>query len=75
MDFSQKLNTEQAAVYIGVSVDWLLDNLESKQIPYYKPARRYYFIKEQLDEWMETQAKGGSAPRTYGSSALKVELV
>ena len=75
MDFSKKLTTEQAADYIGVSSDWLLDNLESRLIPYYKPARRYYFIKEQLDEWMEHEAKGCHSAQTYGSNALKVQLI
>lgn len=75
MDFSQKLNAEQAAAYIGVSTDYLLAKLETKGIPYYKPARRYYFIKEQLDEWMESQAKGVTHTKTYGANALKVALV
>jgi excisionase family DNA binding protein len=75
MDFSKKLTTEQAADYIGVSADWLLENLESRRIPYYKPARRYYFIKEQLDEWMEREAKGCQTAQTYGSNALKVQLI
>ena len=54
MDFANRMTTQQAAHYLGVSPDWLLENLELKNIPYYKPANRYYFVKEQLDQWLET---------------------
>ncbi len=54
MDFANRMTTQQAAQYLGVSPDWLLENLELKNIPYYKPANRYYFVKEQLDQWLET---------------------
>ncbi len=54
MDFANRMTTQQAAQYLGVSRDWLLENLELKGIPYYKPANRYYFVKEQLDQWLET---------------------
>jgi excisionase family DNA binding protein len=54
LDFANRMTTQQAAQYLGVSPDWLLENLELKNIPYYKPANRYYFVKEQLDQWLET---------------------
>ena len=54
MDFANRMTTQQAAQYLGVSPDWLLENLELKNIPYSKPANRYYFVKEQLDQWLET---------------------
>lgn len=54
MDFTNRMTTQQAADYLGVSTDWLLAKLDTKNIPYYKPAHRYYFVKEELDQWLET---------------------
>ena len=54
MDFTNRMNTQQAAKYLGVSPDWLLEKLDAKSIPFYKPAHRYYFVKEELDQWLET---------------------
>ena len=54
LDFANRMTTKQAAEYLGVSTDWLLEKLELKNIPYYKPARRYYFVKEELDQWLQT---------------------
>lgn len=54
MDFTNRMTTQQAAEYLGVSPDWLLEKLEPRNIPYYKPAHRYYFVKEELDQWLGT---------------------
>ncbi len=54
MDFTNRMTTQQAAEYLGVSPDWLLEKLETRNIPYYKPANRYYFVKEELDQWLGT---------------------
>ena len=73
MDFTTRMNTKQAAEYLGVSKDWLLEKLESKNIPYYKPAHRYYFVKEELDQWLQTTRCKNDY--TYGSTKMKKQVV
>jgi excisionase family DNA binding protein len=70
LDFANRMNTQQAAKYLGVSPDWLLANLELKNIPYYKPANRYYFVKEELDQWLET-TRCKNNYRNRGNKSLK----
>jgi len=69
------MDTVQAAHYLGVSVDWLRRHLHIEQIPYYKPANRYYFIKEQLDVWLETSCRGDACPTGVGKHKKRVYLV
>ena len=54
MDFAKRITTQDAAKYLGVSTSWLLEKLDSKKIPYYRPANRYFFVKEELDQWLLT---------------------
>ena len=73
MDFTNRMTTKQAAEYLGVSTDWLLEKLESKNIPYYKPAHRYFFVKEELDQWLQTTRCKNEY--TYGSTKMKKKVV
>jgi excisionase family DNA binding protein len=73
LDFTTRMNTKQAAEYLGVSTDWLLEKLESKNIPYYKPAHRYYFVKEELDQWLQTTRCKNDY--TYSNTKMKKQVV
>ena len=75
LDFANRMTTQQAAQYLGVSPDWLLENLELKNIPYYKPANRYYFVKEQLDQWLETTRCKNDYRNNGNKQKKKVVLV
>ena len=55
MDFSQRLTMKQAAGYLGRSAHWLSVNRERLGIPGYLIGGYYYFLKEDLDEWIESQ--------------------
>lgn len=50
-----RLNTEEAAKYIGLTGSGLRRLTSNKLIPFYKPSgKRIYFIKDELDEWMKS---------------------
>lgn len=46
------LDIEEAAVYTRLSVGHLYRLTSGKQIPHFKKARKLYFKKSELDEWM-----------------------
>ena len=55
MDFSQRMSMKEAAAYLGRSPHWLSVNRERYAIPGYLIGGYYYFLKEQLDEWILSQ--------------------
>lgn len=65
MNFEEKWSTRQAANYLGHSSDWLLSNMRRLEIPFFRPAsRNYYFLKEDLDEWLISKRRfGGEAAK------------
>ena len=52
------LNSEQAAVYLGVSVETLRNLVCNGQIPYYKFGRRNRYILSELDHLLRSNPKG-----------------
>ena len=47
------LDTQEAAVYLGISVSYLHKLTMQRAIPFYSPVgRRLYFKREELDEWI-----------------------
>lgn len=55
MDFSQRMTMKQAASYLGRSAHWLSVNRERLSIPGYLIGGYYYFMKEDLDDWISKQ--------------------
>lgn len=45
------LNLNQACEYLQVSDTWLKENLESKNIPYFRTGSHYKFNLSELREW------------------------
>jgi excisionase family DNA binding protein len=75
VNFAEKWTTKQAAEYLGVSTDWLLSNMRSSSIRFYRPAKKsYFFLKEDLDFWLQTKAAADGAASIPDSKALKVKL-
>jgi excisionase family DNA binding protein len=54
LDFSQRLDSQEAATYLGRSKYWLQTNYKSKEIPALMIGRKLYFLKEELNAWLET---------------------
>lgn len=52
------LNSEQAAVYLGVSVETLRNLVCNGQIPYYKFGRRNRYILSELDQLLRSKPMG-----------------
>lgn len=46
------LNAHQAATYLDLSIAYLYRLTSSRAIPYYKPGKKIYFKKGELDQWM-----------------------
>lgn len=46
------ISTEEAAIFIGTSVNHLHRLTSTRQIPYYKKGGRLYFKKTELEHWM-----------------------
>ena len=55
MDFSQRMNMKEAAAYLGRSPHWLSVNRGRLAIPAYLIGGYYYFLKEDLDQWIGDQ--------------------
>ncbi|BBI32452.1 excisionase family DNA-binding protein [Cohnella abietis] len=51
------MSAEEAAVYIGVSIDSLMLDVHAKKVPFVMVRRRYLFTQSGLDEWMSEQAR------------------
>lgn len=48
----QFLSAEEAAQYTGLSVKYIYKLTHAKQIPHYKPSRKLYFKRDDLDAWL-----------------------
>lgn len=48
----QFLSAEEAAQYTGLSVKYIYKLTHAKQIPHYKPSRKLYFKRDELDAWL-----------------------
>ena len=53
MDFSKRMNSKEAASYLGRSAQWLL-KAGLSEITDYKIGGRYYFLKEDLDSYVQS---------------------
>lgn len=73
MDFSKRMNMKEAASYLGRSPHWLSVNRERLNIPGYLIGGYYYFLKEDLDQWItsqQTTSKRNSRRRSNGLPLL-----
>lgn len=48
----QFLSVEEAAQYANLSVKYIYKLTHTKQIPHYKPNRKLYFKRDDLDAWL-----------------------
>ncbi|EMC2461988.1 helix-turn-helix domain-containing protein [Vibrio diabolicus] len=48
----QFLSAEETAQYTGLSVKYIYKLTHAKQIPHYKPSRKLYFKRDDLDAWL-----------------------
>lgn len=48
------MTIEEASDYLGFKVSYLYRLTSGKKIPFYKPARKVFFKKNELDEWVFT---------------------
>lgn len=53
---SQKtfLSAEETAQYTGLSIKYIYKLTHSRQIPHYKPNRKLYFKRDDLDAWLSS---------------------
>ena len=56
MDFSKKMDPAGAADYLGKSLPWLRQHGKRLGIKCYKIGGTYYYLKEDLDAWIELHA-------------------
>jgi hypothetical protein len=56
MDFSKKMDPATAADYLGKSLPWLRQHGKRLGIKCYKIGGTYYYLKEDLDAWIELHA-------------------
>ncbi|HDY7882135.1 TPA: helix-turn-helix domain-containing protein [Vibrio vulnificus] len=54
-DLVQPLSAEEAAQYANLSVEYIYKLTHTKQIPHYKPNRKLYFKRDDLDAWLMSQ--------------------
>lgn len=55
------LNLNQACKYLQVSDTWLKENLESKNIPYFRTGSHYKFNLFELREWTRSRDESKAA--------------
>jgi hypothetical protein len=69
MDFSKKMDPASAAEYLGKSLPWLRQRGKSLGIKCYKIGGTYYYLKEDLDAWIELHAVTVAAISTSKKAA------
>jgi len=74
MDFSQRMSMKEAAAYLGRSTHWLSVNRERLEIPAYLIGGYYYFLKEDLDKWIEDQQTTLKRPKGSRKSVRSLPL-
>lgn len=47
------MNVDECAAYLNVSRSYLYKLTHRKEIPFYKPNRRIYFKREDVDCWLQ----------------------
>ncbi|MGX5836937.1 helix-turn-helix domain-containing protein [Aeromonas piscicola] len=47
------MNVDECAVYLNVSRSYIYKLTHRKEIPFYKPNRRIYFKREDVDCWLQ----------------------
>ncbi len=52
-----RLLPEEAAAYIGIKYDKLLQMVRKREIVHYRIGRRVFFTKEALDLWIENMER------------------
>jgi excisionase family DNA binding protein len=57
-DFKRWLDFNSAAEYLNKSAITIRRWIKEDKIPYYKPAKEYLFLEEDLDEFMRRHKKG-----------------
>ena len=60
MDFSKRMSSKEAASYLGRSAQWLL-KAGLSEITHYKIGGRYYFLKEDLDSYVQSARLSASS--------------
>lgn len=71
MDFSLRMTSDEAGRYLAHSTYWLLTNRKRLDIPAFLIGGKYYFLKEELDVWIDHQRTGHSTALAKGSKAIK----
>jgi excisionase family DNA binding protein len=51
---TQPLSIEEAAEYLNVTVAALYSMTSRRLVPFNKPGKRLYFLKNDLDEWVKS---------------------
>ncbi len=64
MDFSKKMDPAATANYLGKSLPWLRQHGKRLGIKCYKIGGTYYYLKEDLDTWIELHAVSVTAVST-----------
>jgi hypothetical protein len=69
MDFSKKMDPATTAGYLGKSLPWLRQHGKRLGIKCYKIGGTYYYLKEDLDAWIELHAVTVAAISTSKKAA------
>ena len=51
------LSTKDLAEYTGYSIHSIYSMIKNNTIPYYKPNRKVFFKKEDIDRWLDSNRK------------------
>jgi excisionase family DNA binding protein len=53
--FKENMNVKEAAEYLGFKKSYIYQLTSSKKIPCYKPGKKLFFLKKDLDKWIESK--------------------
>jgi len=77
VDFSTRMDTAEAAKYLGKSRYWVQTHWRSEGIPCYQIGGEYFFLKDDLDAYISTkriEPRSPSKPSSTSKDSLKVRL-
>ena len=75
MDFSKRMNMRDAGAYLGRSKCWVQRNRLKQGIPHYQIGGQFFFIKEELDQWISSKRlEMGSTGRKRSRELVEVTL-
>ncbi len=57
METQKPLSAKEAADYLGLALPTLYSKVSRGELPHYKPAKKLYFYKEQLDEYIQNKGE------------------